>query len=145
MSEMQKLNNQLCFSIYSTMLAVNKAYRKLLKPLNLTYPQYLVMLVLWEKDAVNVSEICEKLHLETTTLTPLLKRLEAQNMLHRQRSKKDERQVIVTLSTEGQKLKQSAQHVPMCMAECMGQPVDDLMNLKKQLITLRNQLEKEDS
>lgn len=97
-----KLENQLCFLIYSTNLALNQLYRKLLAPLGLTYPQYLVMLVLWEQDEVTVSEIGTKL-LESSTLTPILKKLEALRLLHRTRSTQDERQVIITLSDEGKK------------------------------------------
>lgn len=101
-----KLENQLCFLIYSTNLALNQLYRKLLAPLGLTYPQYLVMLVLWEQDEVTVSEIGTKL-LESSTLTPILKKLEALRLLHRTRSTQDERQVIITLSDEG-KIKRSS-------------------------------------
>ena len=105
---MLSLNVQLCFALYSTLLGVNKVYRRLLRELDITYPQYLVMLVLWEKDNVNVSEICEQLYLETTTLTPLLKRLEARGLIRRERSAADERQVLVTLTREGHALREKA-------------------------------------
>lgn len=88
-----KLDAQLCFALYSTLLGVNKVYRTLLRELDLTYPQYLVMLVLWERDERNVSDICNQLYLETATLTPLLKRLEARGLVNRRRSPSDERQV----------------------------------------------------
>src|SRR6516165_3636799 len=84
------LGSQLCFALYSTLLGVNKVYRKILEDLDITYPQYLVMLVLWEHDRVNVSEICERLYLETPTLTPLLKRLELRGLIRRARSTDDE-------------------------------------------------------
>ncbi len=100
-----KLENQLCFLIYSTNLALNQLYRKLLTPLGITYPQYLVMLVLWEKDEITVSEIGSKLFLESSTLTPILKKLEALQFVNRTRSKEDERQVIITLSENGKNLK----------------------------------------
>lgn len=82
------LDNQLCFLVYSTNLAINQVYRQLLAPLKLTYPQYLVMLVLWEKDQVTVSEIGDRLFLESSTLTPILKKLESAQLIHRKRSKK---------------------------------------------------------
>jgi DNA-binding MarR family transcriptional regulator len=95
------LDNQLCFALYSANLALNKLYRQLLAPLNLTYPQYLVMLVLWEQDDITVSDIGERLFLDSATLTPLLKRLESAGLINRHRSRKDERQVAVTLSDAG--------------------------------------------
>ena len=95
------LDEQLCFALYSTGLALNKVYRRLLAPLGLTYPQYLVMLVLWERDGLTVSEIGEKLFLDSATLTPLLKRLEASGLVTRTRASHDERQVIVATERRG--------------------------------------------
>ncbi|MDB9696242.1 MarR family transcriptional regulator, partial [Acinetobacter nosocomialis] len=112
-----KLENQLCFLIYSTNLALNQLYRKLLTPLGITYPQYLVMLVLWEKDEITVSEIGSKLFLESSTLTPILKKLEALQFVNRTRSKEDERQVIITLSENGKKLKERAVNIPAHILE----------------------------
>lgn len=107
------LDNQLCFALYSANLALNKLYRQLLAPLNLTYPQYLVMLVLWEQDDITVSDIGERLFLDSATLTPLLKRLESAGLINRHRSRKDERQVAVTLSDAGRHLQQQASGIPM--------------------------------
>ena len=95
------LDSQLCFALYSTSLAMNKVYRKLLRGLDLTYPQYLVMLVLWERDEITVTDIGERLFLDSATLTPLLKRLEAAGLVTRTRAQDDERQVIVTLTRQG--------------------------------------------
>ena len=106
------LDNQLCFLIYSTNLALNQVYRQLLAPLGLTYPQYLVMLVLWEKDQLSVSEIGERLFLESSTLTPLLKKLEISQLITRKRSTKDERQVIISLTQQGQDLELKAVDIP---------------------------------
>lgn len=106
------LDNQLCFALYSANLALNKLYRQLLAPLNLTYPQYLVMLVLWEQDDITVSDIGERLFLDSATLTPLLKRLESAGLILRQRSRQDERQVAVTLSDAGRALQQQAVTIP---------------------------------
>ena len=139
-SKLQTLDAQLCFALYSTELGLNKVYRGLLKDLNLTYPQYLVMLVLWEKDGVNVSEICDRLFLETTTLTPLLKRLEARGLIKRTRSIEDERQVIVTLTGEGQELKATASHIPACVGEAMDCSLTEIADLRDRLNEVRASL-----
>jgi DNA-binding MarR family transcriptional regulator len=134
------LNVQLCFALYSTLLGVNKIYRKLLRQIDLTYPQYLVMLVLWERDHVNVSEICDQLYLETTTLTPLLKRLEARGLIRRERSAADERQVIVTLTKEGRALREKAKPIPECVAEAVGCSMKDISDLRQRLVKMRTSL-----
>ncbi|NEV77743.1 MarR family transcriptional regulator [Rhodopseudomonas sp. BR0C11] len=136
----QKLENQLCFALYSTLLGVNKVYRGLLREFDLTYPQYLVMLVLWERDQINVSEICEQLYLETTTLTPLLKRLEARGLVSRRRSAEDERQVIVSLTDEGRSLRLQLKHVPDCLGAAMGGSLDEIVELRNKLTKLRANL-----
>lgn len=139
-ADKQRLENQLCFALYSTLLGVNKVYRGLLREFDLTYPQYLVMLVLWEKDRVNVSQICEQLYLETTTLTPLLKRLEARGLISRRRSAEDERQVIVSLTEEGRALRQQLKHVPDCLGAAMGGSLDDIVELRNKLTKVRSKL-----
>src|SRR5215204_691154 len=103
-----KLGNQLCFAVYSAAHAFNAAYKPLLEPLGLTYPQYLVLMVLWEQDGLMVKEIGEKLTLDSGTLTPMLKRLEVAGFVKRKRDKKDERQVIITLTEKGRELRNSA-------------------------------------
>lgn len=134
------LNVQLCFALYSTLLGVNKVYRNLLGEIGLTYPQYLVMLVLWEKDAVNVTDICERLYLETTTLTPLLKRLEARGLIRRERSAVDERQVIVTLTKEGRALREKAKGIPECVAAAVGCSMKEISDLRQKLVGIRTSL-----
>jgi DNA-binding MarR family transcriptional regulator len=134
------LDQQLCFALYSANLALHKLYRQLLTQLDVTYPQYLVLLVLWEKDDVTVSEIGERLFLDSATLTPLLKRLEAAGLLNRQRSRKDERQVVVTLTEQGAELRRKAENIPesvFCATACDG---DTLTSLKTGLETLRDNL-----
>ncbi|MGB9095129.1 MarR family winged helix-turn-helix transcriptional regulator [Erwinia sp.] len=134
------LDQQLCFALYSANLALHKLYRQLLTQLDITYPQYLVMLVLWEKDDVTVSEIGERLFLDSATLTPLLKRLEAAGLLNRQRSRKDERQVVVTLTEQGKELRSKATNIPesvFCASACDS---DTLASLKTGLETLRDNL-----
>ena len=135
-----KLDNQLCFTLYSAALAMNKVYRKLLAPLGLTYPQYLVMLVLWERDNLTVSEIGERLFLDSATLTPLLKRLEASDLLTRTRAASDERQVIIALSRAGKALKAKATQVPEDVFCATALGMEQLGEMKSQLQTLRNKL-----
>lgn len=134
------LGTQFCFAVYSTLLGINKVYRDLLLELGITYPQYLVMLVLWERDGINVSQICEKLFLETTTLTPLLKRLEKRGLVNRRRSKTDERQVIVTLTEEGRALQAKAERLPDCVVEAMGRKPEELAELRDNLTSVRDSL-----
>ncbi len=139
---MLHLDQQMCFALYSANLALNKVYRKLLSELELTYPQYLVMLVLWQQDELMVSDIGEKLFLDSATLTPLLKRLETAGLLIRRRAQIDERQVIITLTDAGRELQQKAQGIPeavACATECS---VEEMTALKQQLQTLRGHLHK---
>jgi len=134
------LDQQLCFALYSANLALHKLYRQLLAPLEITYPQYLVMMVLWERDDVTVSEIGERLFLDSATLTPLLKRLETAGLLHRQRSRKDERQVGVTLTQQGEQLRQKALNIPESVHCASACEVEKLQALKGELETLRDNL-----
>jgi len=136
----QLLDQQLCFAIYSTMLGLNKVYRRLLKGLGLTYPQYLVMLVLWEHGDLSVSAIGEKVFLDSPTLTPLLKRLEVGGFVSRQRSGSDERQVIVSLTAAGKTLQWQAKDVPGCVASAMECSAQDIDVLRTRLTGLRSVL-----
>src|SRR5829696_8980045 len=106
--ESLKLSNQLCFAIYATAHAFTRFYKPLLEPLGLTYPQYLVMLVLWERDGLTVKEIGQQLHLDSGTLTPVLKRLQATGYVRRSRDLPDERQVRVTLTQRGREIRAQA-------------------------------------
>ncbi|CAG2083033.1 MarR family transcriptional regulator [Xanthomonas euroxanthea] len=135
-----QLDNQLCFALYSANLAMHKLYRGLLKTLDLTYPQYLVLLVLWETDGRSVSEIGERLFLDSATLTPLLKRLQAAGLVTRTRAASDERQVIIALTDSGRALRAKAGAVPeqvFCASACS---LEELRHLKQQLETLRSNL-----
>jgi MarR family transcriptional regulator, organic hydroperoxide resistance regulator len=134
------LGNQLCFAIYSTAHAFNRVYKPLLDRLGLTYPQYLVMLVLWEQDGVAVKAIGERLQLDSGTLTPLLKRLEAAHLIKRTRSSEDERQVLIALTPQGQALKEKARGVPPAILAASGCSLGELGALKKNLLALRDQL-----
>jgi DNA-binding MarR family transcriptional regulator len=135
-----QLDNQLCFAVYSTNLAINKHYRQWLAPLKLTYPQYLVMLVLWQQDDVTLSQIGEQLFLDSATLTPLLKRLEKAGWVLRHRSRNDERHVVITLTPEGLVLKEKAKNIPGLLQQALTCRVDDIFVLKAQLEQLRQQL-----
>jgi DNA-binding MarR family transcriptional regulator len=134
------LDQQICFALYSTSLAMTKIYRKLLGELGLTYPQYLVMIVLWEKDEVTVSEIGERLFLDSATLTPLLKRIEAIGLIARTRAVKDERQVIVTLTSTGKKLRKQAESIPLSILCATACEPAELMEIKDSLHRLRSKL-----
>ena len=136
------LDDQLCFALYSTSLAMNKVYRKLLRNLGLTYSQYLVLLVLWEEDEVTVSDIGERLFLDSATLTPLLKRMEMSGLIARSRSANDERQVVISLTEEGWKMQDAAQEIfnsVLCATECSP---SELTIIKTQLGALRAKLMK---
>ncbi len=117
MNEFLKLDNQLCFKIYASHRKMTKEYKPLLDKLNLTYPQYLVMLVLWEKSPITVKELGEKLYLDSGTISPLIKNLEAKAFIKKQRDTEDERVVYVNLTVEGISLKDSALEVPKMMTE----------------------------
>jgi len=134
------LDNQLCFALYSTSLAMTKLYKPLLDELGLTYPQYLVMLLLWEKDGPMVSELGERLYLDSGTLTPLLKRLEAAGFIARVRDTQDERRVHITLTAAGRKLKAKAQKIPGCVRTASQCSLGELVQLKQQLHGLRQRL-----
>ena len=134
------LDNQLCFALYSASLAMTKLYKPLLEPLGLTYPQYLVMLVLWEQDDVSVSALGERLFLDSGTLTPLLKRMEAAGLLLRARSPDDERRVQIFLTPVGRALQVRAAEVPACLVSATRLPLPDLMELTSKVQALRGQL-----
>ncbi|CBG68388.1 putative MarR family transcriptional regulator [Streptomyces scabiei 87.22] len=114
------LDDQLCFALYAASRAVTARYRPLLEELGLTYPQYLVMLVLWEQDSISVRDLGAALQLESSTLSPLLKRLEAGGLLRRERRTDDERSVAIRLSEAGGRLQERARTVPVDMGEAMG-------------------------
>jgi len=134
------LGNQLCFAIYSTAHAFNRVYKPLLDKLGLTYPQYLVMLVLWERDGEPVKSIGERLFLDSGTLTPLLKRLEAAGLIKRTRSTEDERQVLIALTPQGQALPEKARAVPQAILAASACSVTELSAIKNELVALRGRL-----
>ena len=137
---MLALDNQFCFALYSASLAMTKTYKPLLDKLGLTYPQYLVMLVLWQEDGLLVKTIGERLFLDSGTLTPLLKRLEASGLIVRARDLEDERQVRITLSREGRALKRRAQEIPQRVLSASGQSERAVASLRAQLALIRDGL-----
>ena len=134
------LDNQLCFALYSTSLAMTKLYKPMLEEMGLTYPQYLVMLVLWEWDDMAVSELGRRLYLDSGTLTPLLKRMEAAGVLTRRRSTDDERRVHIVLTEAGHKLKSRAVRIPGCVLQAAQCPLPELVSLTQQVQALRERL-----
>lgn len=138
--EMLRLDNQLCFAVYSASLAMTKLYKPLLDKLHLTYPQYLVMLVLWERDGLMVSELGERLSLDSGTLTPLLKRLEANGLVARIRDVADERRVHVSLTAVGRRLKARAASVPACLMAASQCSIEELVALTQQIQQLRDRV-----
>ncbi len=135
-----KLDNFLCFAVYSASHAFNRVYKELLKESGLTYPQYLVMVVLWEGGTQTVGGIGERLQLDSNTLTPLLKRLEAMGLVTRQRMDHDERQVSVGLTGGGRALRNKLCNVPDCLTSASGMTAQDLSKLQRDMTKLRKSL-----
>ena len=136
------LDNQVCFALHSTSLLMTKVYKPLLQSLGLTYPQYLAMLVLWEQDGLTVGEISQRLLTDPGSLTPLLKRLEAEGLLKRTRSREDERVVLVQLTEQGHALQAQAKDVPHCILAASGENLERLQQLQADLLALRANLQK---
>lgn len=124
------LDDQLCFGLYSASRAVTSLYRTLLEPLDLTYPQYLVMLALWEHDAQQVKELGAALNLDSGTLSPLLKRLEKAGLVTRERQADDERSVRITLTDQGQALREQAERIPPHIGRALGFDLDTIVRLR---------------
>lgn len=134
------LENQLCFALYSASLAMTKAYKPLLSALGLTYPQYLVLLVLWAQDDRPVNELGERLFLDSGTLTPLLKRMETAGWIRRQRNAADERKVHILLTPEGQALQSQAACIPKQLVGALGCSLPELAQLTQTVQSLRDRL-----
>jgi len=135
-----KLENQLCFTIYAASRLMIRQYQPYLDQLGITYPQYLVLLVLWEKDGISVNEIGCKLYLNTNTLTPLLKRMEQFSFIQRIKCCSDERKVLIYLSEQGKNLKNEAKRIPFEMANLLNCDIEKTICLKKELEDLINKL-----
>ncbi|MFJ3522717.1 MarR family winged helix-turn-helix transcriptional regulator [Pseudomonas sp. NPDC090203] len=136
------LNEFLCFTIYSTGLALNQFYRPLLEAIGLTYPQYLLMVALWAKDDQIVKDLGSELFLDSSTLTPLIKRLEAAGFVSRKRDPLDERQVRIRLTEEGKALKARSLHVPDCIEEAVGMSEEQVRQIQAAVADIRGRLHK---
>jgi len=143
--EQLKLDNQICFPVYAASRLITRGYQPHLEKLGITYPQYLVLMVLWEQDGITVNDIAAKLILNTNTVTPLLKRMEAMGIISRRRSMADERKVLITLTNKGQKMREEAASIPLRLVEELQQggiTADELIGLKHNLDRLINHLKK---
>jgi len=146
--EQLKLGNQLCFPVYAASRLITREYQPFLDKLGITYPQYLVLMILWEEDGIPVNDIAKKLILNTNTITPLLKRMEHQGIIRRKRSRQDERKVIVQLTATGRELQEEASLIPEKLAGRLVEgelKIDDLVRLKESLDTMIRSLSKQDS
>ncbi|MGC4395548.1 MarR family winged helix-turn-helix transcriptional regulator [Hydrogenophaga crocea] len=138
--DLLKLDHQLCFALYSASLAMTKLYKPWLDELGLTYPQYIAMLALWEEDGMTVSALGERLHLDSGTLTPLLKRLEAAEYLVRLRDVDDERRVRIRLTPAGRRLRTRAARIPPCVLDAAQCSVSEALALTREVRALRDRL-----
>ena len=139
-----KLDSMLCFAVYAAGHAFTRFYKPRLDALGLTYPQYLVFLVLWEQDGLTVKALGEKLFLDSGTITPLVKRLEARGLLRRQRDDEDERQVRIFLTPEGRGLRAKALAVPLAVGKALGGQAEEAAELRRSLQLLRERLDASD-
>ncbi|MGD6963368.1 MarR family winged helix-turn-helix transcriptional regulator [Fictibacillus phosphorivorans] len=140
-SETLKLENQICFKIYTAEREITKLYRELLKELNVTYPQYLVLLLLWEKHSLSVKELGQRLFLDSGTLTPMLKRMETNGLVERKRSPEDERSVIISLTEKGEGLKEKAECIPSQLTENISMKKEEMTLLNKTLTSMLDLLQ----
>ncbi|MGL5978798.1 MAG: MarR family winged helix-turn-helix transcriptional regulator [Erysipelotrichaceae bacterium] len=140
MEEAQKLEHQLCFALYASSREIMKRYKPLLDPFQLTYTQYITLLVLWEKSPISVKDLGLRLRLDSGTLTPLLKKLESMDLVSRRRSEEDDRVVLVTLTEQGMQRKVEMAHIPEAMIGCIPSTTQDLVALKQQLDALLDTL-----
>jgi DNA-binding MarR family transcriptional regulator len=131
--EQLKLENQICFSFYAFSRLITRAYQPHLEKLGITYPQYLVLLLLWEKQGLAVQEISDKLILNTNTLTPLLKRMERMGLITRKKGKQDERKVLIFLTEEGKELKNTAASVPEKLLGNISVELDELLSMRDKI------------
>ena len=139
-NELLKLENQLCFPLYAASRLVTKCYQPVLDEMGLTYPQYLVLMVLWETDSVSLSTLAEKLQLQSHTLTPLLKRMQEMNLVNRVRSEKDERSIIISLTQKGEMIKSGAPELQNRLVNHMGITKDEAQVLHSLLYKLINNI-----
>ena len=136
----RKASDMFCFAVYGATHAINRAYAPLLKPLGLTYPQYITLTLLWEKDGQSVGELAAQLGMESSTMTPLIKRLESYQYIERRRGEHDERQVFVHLTADGRTLQEHAQNITQCMINDTGMGISELEKIIESLAKLKASL-----
>ncbi|SHF00630.1 DNA-binding transcriptional regulator, MarR family [Marinomonas polaris DSM 16579] len=136
------LDSQLCFALYSTSLAMTQFYKEPLSAIGLTYPQYTVMLILWEQDGVSLKHISDALGQKSGALTPVIKRMEADGLVQRLRGVDDDRSLSIALTEKGKKLREQGLEVNRCVAEACGIDMDEVVALREQLVALRQKLVK---
>lgn len=141
MTEQPTIDQMLCFAVYSASHAFTRFYKPRLDALDLTYPQYLALLVLWERDDITVKALGERLFLDSGTITPLVKRLENRGLVARKRNEEDERQVRIKLTAEGRALRSKAEAIPLAIARGVGGTRDDADRLREELLSLRSRLD----
>jgi len=139
-SDALKLENQLCFALYSTSLAMTQLYKELLADLNITYPQYTIMLILWEQDKLSLKEIADRLGQKSGALTPVVKRLESEGLVTRYRGIEDDRSLSIQLTARGNKMKAKALKINRCVAEACGLKNEELSTLRENLVALREKI-----
>lgn len=137
------LDSQICFDLYSTSLAMTQVYKPLLEAINLTYTQYLIMLILWEKNGLGLKEIADKLYQKPGAITPVVKRMEKEGLLRRVRSSEDERYMQITLTDKGESLKKKGLHINRCIFESCGMGTQKLSDISAKLKLLRSTLHSE--
>jgi len=142
-NDLLKLENQICFKIYTAEREITKLYRDLLQEMNVTYPQYLVLLLLWEKHSLLVKELGKRLFLDSGTLTPMLKRMEKNGLVERKRSAEDERSVVISLTEKGDALKEKAECIPGQLIENIAMKKEELTLLNKTLTSMLDLLQNE--
>ncbi|TXK84491.1 MarR family winged helix-turn-helix transcriptional regulator [Paenibacillus sp. N3.4] len=136
-----KLENQICFAVYACSREMTKLYRPILEQIGLTYTQYVTMLALWEKDSVTVTEIGNRLYLDSGTLTPLLKKLESMALLTRTRDRSDERSVVITLTDKGRALRETAQDIPNQLSNQVDMDPEEAVKLREQVMELLHKVQ----
>lgn len=142
MSDALKLSNQICFPFYALSRNIIKRYTPFLQHLDLTYPQYLVMMILWEKDEILIKDICDRLWLETNTVSPLIKNLEAKGFIERKQKSWNKKEVLVLVTNKWKNLEKQAQEIPEKLLESVDMNSQELQNLHKNLWKLMKQFEK---
>lgn len=139
-SERLQLDNQLCFALYSTSLAMTQLYKRYLSPLGITYTQYTILLILWEQDDVSLKFVADRLGQKSGSLTPVIKRMEQEGLIQRIRGLNDDRALSIRLTDKGRAMREQAAEINQCLLDACGMPLEDLAAIREQVLSLRNKL-----